>query len=462
MAEAPAATAGDSELLTGWGRTAPTRAQVHRPRGRDQVRRLLAEPGGRGVIARGLGRSYGDAAQNAGGQVLDLTQLASLREFDVGRGRVEVDAGLSLDALIRHALPAGWFIPVSPGTRQVTVGGAIAADIHGKNHHRDGGFCEHVESFELLTATGQTMTVTPGDSPALFGATAGGMGMTGMILAATLRLTPVETALMRVDTERAADLDDVMARMEAGDDGYRYSVAWIDCLARGGRLGRSVLTRGEHAARDELPADAAANGAAPALAEGPALTAPPWAPAALLSLTTIRLFNDLWFHRAPAEERGRLQGISSFFHPLDGIRGWNRLYGARGLLQYQFVVPFGEEEVVREVLERVSSAGRASFLAVIKRFGGGRGGLSFPIPGWTLALDLPAGDGELVALLDGLDGLVAGAGGRVYLAKDSRLRPELLEAMYPDLPAWREECARVDPEGRLRSDLSRRLGLRAP
>jgi len=459
LAEPIAASAAEPELLTGWGRTAPTRADLRRPSSPDEVRELLGEVGDRGLIARGLGRSYGDAAQNAGGRVLDLTGLARLGEPDE-QGRIELDAGASLDALIRHALPAGWFIPVSPGTRQVTVGGAIAADIHGKNHHREGGFCDHVESFELLTASGQTMTVTPGDSPALFGATAGGMGMTGVILSATLRLTPVETGLMRVDTERATDLDDVMARMDGGDEHYRYSVAWIDCLARGGRLGRSVLTRGDHARRAGLP-EGQANGAGPSLGSGRVtLAAPPWAPAALLSRATVKLFNEAWFRRAPTAERGRLQGISAFFHPLDGVRGWNRLYGARGFLQYQFVVPFGEEDVVRAVLERVSAAGRASFLAVIKRFGSGRGGLSFPIPGWTLALDVPAADGDLVALLDGLDELVAAAGGRVYLAKDSRLRPDVLETMYPDLPAWREECARVDPEGRLRSDLSRRLGLR--
>lgn len=467
MAEATAAptaaatttTDAAPALLSGFGRTAPSAANLRRPRTRAQVRESLAAAGERGAIARGLGRSYGDAAQNAGGEVLDLTGLDEIRSLDEHRGRIAVDAGVSLDALIRHLLPRGWFVPVSPGTRQVTVGGAIAADVHGKNHHRDGGFCDHVEALDLLTATGQTMTVTAGDSPALFAATAGGMGLTGIVLSAVLRLTPVETASMRVDTERAADLDDVMAKMESGDERYRYSVAWIDCLARGASLGRSVLGRGDHATRDELPASER-NGEAPALPDTRTLPAPPWAPRALLSPATIRLFNELWFRRAPAHERGRLESIPAFFHPLDGVRGWNRLYGARGLLQYQFVVPFGAEDVVRAVLERISGAGRASFLAVIKRFGEGRGGLSFPIPGWTLALDLPAADGELVPLLDSLDELVAGAGGRVYLAKDSRMRPDLLEAMYPDLPRWREECARVDPEGRLRSDLSRRLGLR--
>jgi decaprenylphospho-beta-D-ribofuranose 2-oxidase len=410
------------------------------------------------VLPRGLGRAYGDAAQNAGGDVVDMSALRAFHDVDVLNGRVTVDAGLSLDELIGALLPLGWFPRVVPGTRYVTVGGAIASDIHGKNHHGEGGFCDHVESFELLTPAGERMLVAPGDDA--FRATAGGMGLTGVVLRATLRLMRVETSWVREDVERARDLDDAMARMEAGDAGYRYSVAWIDCLARGAALGRSVLMRGDHAALDELSARGRERPLAPL---SPArLAAPPWAPNGLLRRATVGLFNELYFRRAPRLQRDRLVALQPFFFPLDAVRGWNRMYGSRGFLQYQFVVPFGAEDALRGAVERLASSGAASFLAVLKRLGGGRGLLSFPVPGWTLALDVPASASGLPALLDGLDELVAGAGGRVYLSKDSRLRPDVLASMYPELSSWQAIRAGLDPEERMRSDLARRLGLTAP
>jgi decaprenylphospho-beta-D-ribofuranose 2-oxidase len=437
-------------LLTGWGRTAPTRAEVL-PASVETIHAALADPGPRGVLARGLGRSYGDAAQNAGGRVLLMEALDSVRSVD--GDVIAVDAGVSIEALTRALLPRGLFVPVTPGTWHVTVGGAIAADVHGKNHHRDGSFCEHVLSFELVTPGGETLRVEPGDE--LFDATAGGMGLTGVILSATLRMLPVASPWMVVDRERASDLDDVMARMSERDDEYRYSVAWIDCLARGRTLGRSVLIRGDHA-----PAGAA-NGASPDGALGGIrLSAPPWTPPGLLRRSTIRAFNEAYYRAAPKRETGRVEGLREFFYPLDAVGEWNRIYGPSGFLQYQLVVPYGREDALRESLERLSGAGCPSFLAVLKRFGPQRTGMiSFPMEGWTLALDIPAAVPGLTPLLDGLDELVAGAGGRVYLAKDSRLRPDLLAAMYPRLGEWRAARERVDPRGAMRSDLARRLEL---
>ncbi|MBV8160852.1 MAG: FAD-binding oxidoreductase [Acidimicrobiia bacterium] len=447
---------GRSVVLSGWGRTAPSRATIYRPRHATDVERFLAGAGA-ATIARGLGRSYGDAAQSGGGHVLDMTSMTDVEELDVGAGTVTVGAGASLDALLRAFVPRGWFVPVSPGTRFVTVGGAIAADIHGKNHHRDGGFCDHVAAFDLLTPDGRRRRVDPTGDPETFGATAGGMGLTGVVLGATLRLLPVETSSVRVDTERATDLDDAMARMERGDHRYRYSVAWIDCLASGRRLGRGVLTRGDHATLDELPA--AKRSSARAFAPRHLVTAPRWVPQGVLNRASAAAFNELWFRKAPRQETGRLQTLQSFFHPLDAVGEWNRLWGPAGFIQYQFVVPFGAEAVVRQVLERLSAAHVPSFLAVLKRFGPGRGLLSFPLAGWTLALDIGASVPGLRPLLDGLDELVAGASGRVYLAKDSRLRPDVLQAMYPALDEWRAIRARLDPAGVMRSDLAGRLGL---
>jgi decaprenylphospho-beta-D-ribofuranose 2-oxidase len=446
---------GEPRLLSGWGRTAPTLARVHRPERAEQVGALAGSADGRGLLARGLGRAYGDAAQNAGGDVLDMTALAAIGPVDPGRGTVRVQAGASLEALLRTLLPQGWFVPVAPGTAHVTVGGAIACDVHGKNHHRDGSLADHVEELELWSPAHGVVKLVPQDDA--FRATAGGMGLTGVVLAATLRLLPVETAWMRVDVERATDLDDALARMEARDDDYRYSVAWIDCLARGAALGRSILLRGDHARADELPADR--RDAALRYAPRPRLASPPWFPGGLLRPATVRAFNAGWFHRAPRAARGRLEPIEAFFHPLDAVRDWNRLYGPRGLVQYQLVVPFGAEDALRASIERLGAAGAPSFLAVLKRFGPGRGWLSFPAPGWTLALDVPAATPGLAALLDGLDELVARAGGRVYLGKDARLRPDVLAAMYPALDRWREVRAALDPERRLRSDLARRLAL---
>jgi decaprenylphospho-beta-D-ribofuranose 2-oxidase len=417
---------------------------------------LLTSVPPRGVIARGLGRSYGDAAQNAGGEVIASTRMGQIRKADLVAGVVEVEAGLSLDKLMRALVPLGWFPMVTPGTRHVTIGGAVAGDIHGKNHHRDGSFCNHVRRLTLHTVTGESRVLGPEHDSEAFWATAGGMGLTGVVTDAVLQLHPVETAWMSVDTERCRDLDAVMGRMSASDEDYQYSVAWIDCLARRGQLGRSVLTRANHATLEQLPPRERADPLA--FAPKTPLGAPRWAPAGLLNQLSIRAFNEMWFRKAPRLRRGELQEIGSYFHPLDGVEGWNRLYGRRGFVQYQFVVPFGAEDTLSRVLSDLAAARCASFLSVLKRFGRANPGpLSFPMPGWTLATDIPASWPGLAPLLDRLDVLVAEAGGRVYLAKDSRLRPELLPAMYPELHRWQKVRDELDPDGRLQSDLSRRL-----
>ncbi|MFF7978001.1 FAD-binding protein [Streptomyces sp. NPDC007901] len=454
----PGMPGGPTVPVTGWGRTAPTAARLIRPRTYQEAADAIRTCGARGGIARGLGRAYGDAAQNAGGVVLDMTGLDRIHAIDADGGTVLCDAGVSLHRLMEVLLPLGWFVPVTPGTRQVTVGGAIGADIHGKNHHVSGSFSRHVLSFELLTADGQVRTVSRGTP--LFEATAGGMGLTGVILTATVRLLPVETSYLSVDTERAADLDDLMARLTATDHRYRYSVAWIDLLARGAATGRAVLTRGDHAPREALGERTRAGRAPLAFHPRQLPAAPAFVPEGLLGRTTVGLFNEVWYRKAPRARTGQLQRVSTFFHPLDGVPHWNRVYGRAGFVQYQFVVGYGQEDALRRIVARIAERRCPSFLAVLKRFGDADPGwLSFPVPGWTLALDIPAALPGLAAFLDELDEEVAAAGGRVYLAKDSRLRPDLLAAMYPRLAEFRALRAESDPRGIFVSDLSRRLGL---
>ena len=442
--------------LTGWGRTAPTVAQLATP---DEagVGGLVAGAGPRGCIARGLGRSYGDAAQNAGGCVLGPLPERVVVERTGAQPAVRVSSGTSLHALIRWLLPRGWFVPVTPGTRFVTVGGAIAADVHGKNHHRDGSFAAHVEEITLVGGDGRVRTVGPATDPELFWATAGGMGLTGVITEAVLRVRPVESGYLRVDTERLPDLDSVMSRMLEADRTSSYSVAWIDTVARGRHLGRSVLTTGEHAAIDDLPARARTHPWA--LPGEPRLTAPDPGPVRLVSRPGVRVFNEAWFRKAPRHRVGELQTTAAFFHPLDGVAGWNRLYGRHGFVQYQVVLPDEAADRLPGLLTRIAASGCPSFLSVLKRFGPASGGLlSFPVPGWTLAIDLPVGP-ALGDLFSVLDRTVLDAGGRLYLAKDSRMSPQLLAATYPRLEDFRAVRRRVDPDGVFQSDLARRLGL---
>ncbi|MGY6025555.1 FAD-binding protein [Streptomyces spinosirectus] len=442
--------------LTGWGRTAPTAARLIRPRTYEEAVAAVRGCGVRGGIPRGLGRAYGDAAQNAGGTVLDMTGLDRIHAIDADGGTVLCDAGVSLHRLMEVLLPLGWFVPVTPGTRQVTVGGAIGADVHGQNHHVAGSFSRHVLSLELVTADGEIRAVGRGTT--LFDATAGGMGLTGVILTATVRLLPVETSLMSVDTVRTTGLDDLLARLTATDHLYGYSAAWIDLLARGAATGRAVLTRADHAPLDALPARARR---APLAFRTRQFAAPSaLLPAGLLGGPAASLCNELRYRTTPRVRTGELRGIGAYFHPLDGVPHWNRVHGRGGFVRYQCVVGDGREDALHRIVRRVAARRSPVFRAVLQRFGEtGPGWLSFPLPGWSLTLGLPARVPGLPAFLDGLDEEVAAAGGRVCLAKDARLRPDLLAAMYPRLDEFRALRAELDPRAVFASDLSRRLAL---
>ena len=359
---------------------------------------------------------------------------------------------------MRALLPFGLWVPVLPGTRQVTVGGAIAADVHGKNHHTQGSFGNHVRSLDLLMADGEVRTVTPdGDTEALFWATVGGMGLTGAILGATVALQRTETAYFTVDTHRAANIDDLMQQMSEGDENYTYSVAWFDAVTKGRHMGRGVLTRGNKARLAELPTKLRRD---PLKFVAPSLgTLPEIFPNRMINKATAKAFSTAWYQKAPKHRTGELQNITKFFHPLDMVAEWNRVYGPHGFLQYQFVVPFEEAEAFRRCLEMIVSSGHLSCLNVLKRFGPGNPSpLSFPMPGWTLTVDLPIEQG-LDKLCDALDNEVVGAGGRVYLAKDSRLSAAMFRQMYPRLDDFLAVRREVDPTGMFNSDLARRLEL---
>jgi decaprenylphospho-beta-D-ribofuranose 2-oxidase len=452
---------GELRSLHGWGRTARATSYVLSTRSVDELAAVVASAGERGVLARGLGRSYGDAAQNAGGVVLDMTAMTRIHRIDADTAEVDVDAGVSLDTLLRTLFPLGLTLPVQPGTRQVTVGGAIAADVHGKNHHVDGSFGRHVRSLDLLTADGELRRLTPeGPDPELFWATVGGMGLTGVVVRATFGARRVETSYVLTDTERAADLDAVMTRLTAHDrdDAHGdYSVAWFDSVSRGRAMGRGIVMRGRDARVEDLPPRLGAN---PFRLPPPrTLTPPDVLPSGLVNRASGRLFNEVWFSHAPRRPTRTVEPAFGFFHPLDSVAEWNRVYGRRGFTQYQLVVPFGAEDVVRRVVQRISDTGHVSCLNVLKRFGpGDPAPMSFPTPGWTLAVDLAVRPG-LAVLLAELDELVADAGGRVYLAKDARLPAATAARMYPRLGEFRAVLDRVDPKRVFVSDLARRLEM---
>jgi decaprenylphospho-beta-D-ribofuranose 2-oxidase len=449
--------------LSGWGNVLRQRADVYRPEKLTDLRAVVsgdAQGASPSIVPRGLGRSYGDAALNENGAVLLDTRLNRFSSFDRATGILECEAGVSYEDLIDVFLPRGFFPPVTPGTRFVTLGGAIAADVHGKNHHRDGSIANFIESFDLLIADGRTLRCSRQDNADAFWATLGGMGLTGIILSARLRLQPVESAYVVVDQKRSANLEQTLAAFSDGDHDFKYSVAWIDCLAKGASLGRSVLMRGNHAKAGDLPADLAVNPLVPpAKRRG---RVPFNFPSFALSPFTVRLFNARYY--ASHKDGRHIAHYEDFFYPLDAIEHWNRIYGRRGFFQYQAVFPMQDgDRCLRSLMERISAAGSASFLAVLKTMGPGSGGiLSFPIPGLTLALDLPNAGTGTVRLLHELDEIVLKHGGRVYLAKDACMTRESFQRMYPSLPRFNEIKSALDPQNRFSSSLARRLGIGAP
>lgn len=406
-------------------------------------------------IARGWGRSYGDVSVNPGGGVINMTRLNRMLSFDETAGILECESGVSLEEILEVIVPRGWFLPVTPGTKFVTIGGAIANDVHGKNHHVDGSFGQHVTRLTLLTPMGLLLSCSPTENSDVFWATVGGIGLTGIILTASIKLQRITSAYIRVDYRQCRNLDALLAAIRETDDKYKYSVAWVDCMSKGNKLGRSALMSGDHLSASDLPAR-----------YGHALSVPvkfkpniPFnMPGFLLNPTSISLFNAFIYAMHPSKE-GQIVDYDAYFYPLDKIHNWNRGYGKRGFSQYQATFPHEGVDGMAKLLEKLSTSGRPSFFAVLKRMGpGGKGLLSHPIDGWTLTLDIPVKSG-LEPFLRECDEIVVQYGGRLYTAKDATTRADMFSAMYPRLDEFKAIKAKLDPQGKLSSRLARRCGI---
>jgi len=430
--------------LTGWGKCSGIETKGFFIRSADLLRDYLKLP--QDYIVYGMGRSYGDSALNE--NTLLSGRFNKILHFDEQKGVVVCESGVTLSEIIDTFLPRGWFLPVVPGTKQITVGGAIASDVHGKNHHKVGCFSEFVVSVELMLASGEIVSCSREQNQELFYATCGGMGLTGIILTVTFCLQPIKSSYIRETIIRCGDLDEILGLFDEKQDAT-YSVGWIDCLARGRQLGRSVLMLGEHA------------NSGPLWREKPkVMSIPVNLPGFFLNKYSIACFNKIYYETHPCYTEGRLVPLDNFFFPLDKINSWNRMYGRRGFTQYQFVLPKkGSYSGLRSILNKISETGFGSFLAVIKLFGKENNNyLSFPMEGYTIALDFKI-QPKLFPLLDELDYLVADHGGRLYLAKDVRMRKEFCRKSYPRWELFSKMRQDLKMNNKFNSLQSRRLGL---
>jgi FAD/FMN-containing dehydrogenase len=431
--------------ISGWGRYPFVDAAILAPQCASDFLKILTDEKDM-VIARGLGRSYGDSALSS--NIVETRYLDRFTAFDEASGVLTCDAGLSLEDILTSLVPKGWFLPVTPGTKFVTVGGAIACDVHGKNHHKEGSFSDHVSSIKIATVSEGVVDCSREERPDLFHATCGGMGLTGIILQATFQLKPVKSAFIDEVVIKAENLEEIFSLFQE-HDGYTYSVAWIDCLATGDKLGRSLLMLGEHAKDGNY-----------SQAKQIKLTVPFTMPGALLNQYSIQAFNSIYYRKTSQKISERRTHYEPFFYPLDGLHNWNRMYGKAGFMQYQFAIPKESGiEGMRKVLNRIAESKMGSFLAVLKAFGkGNENYLSFPFEGYTLALDFKLSD-KALRLLTELDKIVVDYGGRLYLCKDSRMPQDMLQSGYPELEQFMSVRRAYGADKVLNSTQSKRLGL---
>ncbi|MCA1902640.1 MAG: FAD-binding oxidoreductase [Candidatus Hydrogenedens sp.] len=445
----------EKKKLTGWGRYAYQESYVFRPEQWRAMNAILKDMRIPDILARGLGRSYGDTAMNEGGAIMNMLRLNRFLSWQEEEGILECEAGVSLREILDVFLPRGWMPHVCPGTKFVTVGGAIANDIHGKNHHEEGSFGNHVISFELLSADGNILQCSRTENADLFWATIGGIGLTGIIRTAKIRLKKVKTAYFHVDYYQAKNLDDLLDKMKEYDKKYPYTVAWLDCLAQKENMGRGVLMGGKIAEVEDLP---------PRWRNSPLIQKKkmditvPWdAPTWILSQRTVGIFNS-WYYDLN-KTRYEIVPLEKFFFPLDRILEWNRMYGKTGFIQYQVVFPGDEVKGLKVLLEQLVSSQRSSFMTVLKRFGAGNEGLlSFPTEGYTLALDIPNHAG-LACFVEDLNCITLRYGGRLYLAKDQLMNESMFKETYPRWEEFTKIKEKIDPNIHYSSTMARRLGI---
>jgi len=442
--------------ISDWGNFPVIEADVSGFESTEQLRKKLEIPGE--VIAYGNGRSYGDSSLQE--RILLTRRFNKFLSFDDKTGELCCQAGVLLAEILAVFVPRGWFLPVTPGTKFVTIGGAIAADVHGKNHHVDGSFGQHILSMDVMRNDGTVVTCSPTENADFFNITVGGMGLSGIILNATFKLKPIETAYIRKETVRTNNLNEIMDCFEASDN-WTYSMAWIDCLTKGDAMGRSIMMRGEHASTDDLLNQA--HKETPLKAKkGIALGVPFNFPNFVLNPLSMKAFNFAYYNKCPAGIHQAIVDYNSFFYPLDAISDWNRIYGKRGFTQYQFVIPKeAGREGMNKILKKITDSGLGSFLAVLKKFGKQQGFISFPMAGYTLALDFPI-TLKAMELFKELDAMVADYGGRLYLAKDSRMNAEMFGRTYPNADEFRQAIAMLNEgETKFASLQSRRIGITA-
>ena len=440
------------EILSGWGNVPQSKSKVAYPRETKDITNILSSDL---LVPRGLGRSYADQATNTGHGVLAIEKLNRFISFDAQTGVLECESGVSLEDIIDVCTPQGWFPMITPGTKFVTIGGCIANDIHGKAHHVDGSFVKCVYSFTILLADGRIVTCSREENADLFWANFGGLGLLGVILTARIQLRKIETTYFVQKAVVAKNLDEMMDAIDNSEKEYSSSVAWIDSLATGKKLGKGVLTMGNQAKLEELPEKLKAEPLK--LGKKSKLTVPFYLPSFTLNTLTVTLLNtalNVMQKSAPS-----ISHYEKFFYPLDMINNWNRGYGKRGFIQYQFVVPMENgRQNIRKILTDITESGCAPFLNVLKKFGHGEGLLSFPFEGYTFAIDFPITP-KLKPFTEKMDQQILDMGGRIYLGKDAYLNEEMFKAMYPQYKEWLEIKKKYDPTGVFSSDLSRRIGL---
>ena len=441
----------DKTELGTWGNVRGSESYLREPESIDDLREIIKSVGNRGGIARGSGMSYGDQPMNSDGDVIQPLFREGNIENPNSNGIITVPSSITFAELLERVVPLGWFMPVVPGTSFVTIGGAIAADIHGKNHYRKSSIASHIKSITLMLANGETIRCSETEEASIFWATVGGLGLTGIVIEATIQLSRIRSSKVQVSRKSFGNFSDLFETMKSQVNRFEYSVAWLDLISKN-NFGRGILETANHEISNPHPEFS--------YIAKPTLPLPNHLADTFFRRSTVKAYNSLRFLSASKTETIRKTELTTFMHPLDKVRNWNRLYGKSGIIQWQIAVPEVSEHALFDVIDSIKKAKVPAFLVVLKKLGASnQAPLSFPMQGWTLAVDFPANYKRIYRFLDALDQELMKVGGRIYLAKDARLDPELVPKMYPDLDEWKSIRQNIDPDRRWQSDFSRRLNL---